>query len=115
MELMEGGSLLEYISKNGSSLIVSQRLDLSLQIARGLEHLHKNEIIHRDLAARNCLVNQISIIQLITGGTPLRVKLSDFGLSRNTLNYDSQGVAPIEWTAIEGIISKKFTTSSDIW
>ena len=59
MELMEGGSLLNYIKKNGSSLPLQKKLDILLQIGRGLQHLHEHNIIHRDLAARNCLVNYL--------------------------------------------------------
>jgi serine/threonine protein kinase len=35
-------------------------LKLALGVARGMEHLHKYNIVHRDLAARNVLVSHSS-------------------------------------------------------
>ena len=42
-----------------------------LEISRGVQHLHKHDIVHRDLSCRNILI--------MKDGT---CKVSDFGLSR---------------------------------
>ena len=47
-------------------------LNISLQIACGMNYLTDQHFTHRDLAARNCLVGQ-----------NLLVKISDFGLTRD--------------------------------
>lgn len=52
-------------------------------------------IFYRDLAARNCLVGENNV-----------VKLSDFGMSRETLEYvatDGMKQIPIKWTAPEAL------------
>lgn len=51
--------------------------------------------MHRDLAARNCLVGVNNI-----------VKISDFGMSRETIEYvvtDGMKQIPIKWTAPEAL------------
>ena len=41
-----------------------QKIALIKGIARGLYHLHSNNIVHRDLAARNVLVSQVTRLKL---------------------------------------------------
>ena len=48
-----------------------QRYDLILQIARGLDYLHENNIIHQDIKPENILVSKNN-----------EVKIIDFGLAR---------------------------------
>ncbi len=48
----------------------------------------------------------------------IRLKLTDFGLSRtisdkNTI--ETLGVRPLCWTAIEALEGNKFSPQSDIW
>lgn len=38
-------------------LTVQQQLTLVAGIARGILHLHNNNVVHRDIAARNVLVS----------------------------------------------------------
>lgn len=71
MELVDGGSLDQFLRKNAGQMYHPDRIKMCCDAARGLEYLHRNGFIHRDVAARNCL---------ITLGR--RVKLSDFGLSK---------------------------------
>jgi len=52
--------------------------EMMLQIARGLDHLHKNNIVHRDIKPTNILV---SFPDPENNGLP-RMKLADFGLCR---------------------------------
>ncbi|CAJ0573740.1 unnamed protein product, partial [Mesorhabditis spiculigera] len=74
------------------------------------EYLHERGCIHRDVAARNCLVS---------GG---RVKISDFGLSREMSNREARYKLkdlhqrlPIRWLAPETLRERTYTTKTDVY
>ncbi|OIW07824.1 hypothetical protein TanjilG_32680 [Lupinus angustifolius] len=46
---MTGGSLYDYLHKNQNVLELSQLLKFVIDVCKGIEHLHKNNIAHRDL------------------------------------------------------------------
>lgn len=54
-EFVAKGSLHSFLLREGSSLKLSQRIQLLLDVARGLTHLHGGEqpILHRDLTPFN--------------------------------------------------------------
>lgn len=56
LEFCDGGSLDTILYDMNHALSAFQTLDIIHGIAKGMLHLHKNNIIHRDLAARNILV-----------------------------------------------------------
>ena len=46
------------------------------------------------------------------------LKITDFGMSRETEEIyiqQSKGRVPFKWMAIESIITRKFTSASDVW
>ena len=57
MEYCPGGSLDLLIFDKSKPITPEYQFRLILGIARGMLHLHKNNIVHRDLAARNILVS----------------------------------------------------------
>lgn len=75
MELLEGQTLRQHISKvaaaEGAELPLEELLDISIQVARGLEAAHQKEIIHRDIKPANIFVTALR-----------QVKILDFGLAR---------------------------------
>ena len=107
-ELMNHGSLLEYLRADGRSLKLPYLVDMNAQIAQGMAFLETKNFIHRDLAARNILV-----------GEDHAVKIADFGLSRCIDDdiYVAQvgSKFPIKWTAPEACNYGKFSTKSDVW
>ena len=109
----------------GGSLTVTAQLQLARQITLGMvniyttgvflslsmqEYLASKNIVHRDLAARNVLVGEDGIL-----------KLADFGLSRELKGDDGylmKGVEdklPVRWMAVESIVDRKFTLTSDVY
>ncbi|CAG5118908.1 unnamed protein product, partial [Candidula unifasciata] len=79
------------------------------QIAKGMDYLSSLKIVHRDLAARNVLVTE-----------GLKLKISDFGLSRDVYEADtylkmSKGRIPVKWMAPESLYGQIYTTKSDTW
>ncbi|XP_029966899.1 tyrosine-protein kinase SRK2 [Salarias fasciatus] len=111
-ELMEHGSLLEYLQKDrGSTLHTSDQIEMAAQVASGMAYLELQNYIHRDLAARNILVGENNIC-----------KVADFGLARvfmkesDSVYEAKEGTKfPVKWTAPEAINENKFTIKSDIW
>ncbi|XP_022253484.1 LOW QUALITY PROTEIN: tyrosine-protein kinase receptor torso-like, partial [Limulus polyphemus] len=84
-------------------------LSYSRQIALGMEFLASHKIVHRDLAARNILMYDNN-----------RVKITDFGLSRDVYEvgmYEKSRCTklPLKWMAIEAISHQTYTTKSDVW
>jgi serine/threonine protein kinase len=57
LEFCPSGSL-DTLLQSQVPLNDEQKVKLSLGIARGMLHLHLNNIIHRDLAARNILLSK---------------------------------------------------------
>ncbi|XP_067654606.1 uncharacterized protein [Haliotis asinina] len=99
-------------SNDDESGLTSKQLTMfAYQIAKGLRHLHRNEIIHRDVAARNVLLFD-----------NLQCKVADFGLARHLSDADggvyettSQAPLPVRWMAPESLRYRIYTTKSDVW
>ncbi len=70
MELVEGFTLKEYITKHGY-LPATKALKVAIQIASALEVAHKAKIIHRDIKPHNIMLTK-----------EFMVKVSDFGIAK---------------------------------
>ncbi|KAH8272632.1 hypothetical protein KR044_001980, partial [Drosophila immigrans] len=107
MELVPGGSLLNYLRKNSNGLSTCQQMSMCRDAAAGMRYLESKNCIHRDLAARNCLVD-----------FEHTVKISDFGMSREEEEYivsDGMKQIPVKWTAPEALNFGKYTSLCDVW
>jgi serine/threonine protein kinase len=108
LEYCGGGSLDFLLYDSEEPISEEDMLKLALGVARGMEHLHKYNIVHRDLAARNVL--------LTTNHVP---KICDFGMSRtvaerNMSNKTKNDMGPIRWMAPEAL-THEYSTKTDIW
>ncbi len=70
MEYVKGESL-EGVLDREKSLDVPRALAYIVQILKGVEHAHENQVLHRDLRPANVLVSESGL-----------VKVADFGTSR---------------------------------
>ena len=60
-EYMPGGSLYDYLHKNHHVLKLPQLLKFAIDVCRGMEYLHQNDIIHRDLKTANLLMDNQNV------------------------------------------------------
>lgn len=81
-------------------------LDISRQIAAGMNYLSSHRYVHGDLMTRNCQVSHSMVI-----------KITDFSIDRDTCYYRRPNKRPIPlgWMAPETIDTEVFTTQSDVW
>jgi len=111
MEYCAGGSLNKVLFDRRQHISDDVKIRWTYEIALGMSHLHKHNIVHRDLAARNILLTQA-----IANG---HAKISDFGMSR-ILREDTEAktaaiVGPIPWMAPESLKKQVYSKKTDIW
>uniref|UniRef100_UPI0037E7FA7D dual specificity testis-specific protein kinase 2 n=1 Tax=Semicossyphus pulcher TaxID=241346 RepID=UPI0037E7FA7D len=80
-EYINGGNL-EQLLGSDVYLSWSVRLNLALDIARGLQYLHSKGIFHRDLTSKNCLVRW--------EGCVCSGVVGDFGLAEKIPDYSEE-------------------------
>lgn len=94
-EWMEIGSLRRVLSDSQRSLDFDRRAVIAVQIAKGVQHLHKLKIVHRDLKSDNVLLDanmtakiaDFGTSKLLTGSKPLRMRRE----SHESLTVDPTG------------------------
>eukprot|EP01117_Protostelium_nocturnum_P003081 TRINITY_DN14024_c0_g1_i1.p1 TRINITY_DN14024_c0_g1~~TRINITY_DN14024_c0_g1_i1.p1 ORF type:complete len:647 (-),score=226.93 TRINITY_DN14024_c0_g1_i1:62-2002(-) len=107
VEFMENGALDAFLrkKKNADRLSNNDLLLMGFDIAKGMMYLQSKGVIHRDLACRNLLVD-----------SSLRVKISDFGMSRHGLIYQATSrEIPYRWAAPEVFLRNESLPASDVW
>lgn len=80
MELVEGTDLKKRI-REGGPVPLREAYDLALQVADGLEAIHKVGIVHRDLKSPNIMVDTHGV-----------VKIMDFGIAKAVERTNSTGL-----------------------
>jgi serine/threonine protein kinase len=112
MEYCAGGSLDKVLYDTEEHISDEQKIRWVHEIALGMCHLHKHNIVHRDLAARNILLSHSNLDEA-------QPKIADFGMSR-VLQQDLEGstknkFGPIRWMAPESIKHQVYSKKSDVW
>ncbi|CAL1355461.1 unnamed protein product [Linum trigynum] len=105
-EFMSGGSMYDHLHKRKECFNLQSLLRVAVDVSRGMNYLHRNNIIHRDLKAANLLVDENGV-----------VKVADFGVARV---QDRSGVMTAEtgtyrWMAPEVIEHKPYNHKADVF
>jgi len=112
MEYCSGGSLDKLLFDENTEISMEQKIEWVREIAEGMCHLHKYNIVHRDLAARNILLSQ-------PYPNNTHLKISDFGMSRvlqqdiETKTIDRSG--PVLWMPPESLSKQVYSKKTDVW
>ncbi len=105
MELVEGITLKDYITKKGK-LSVKEATSIAIQVSLGLEAAHNEGIVHRDVKPQNIIIS-----------TDGKVKLSDFGIAKainsNTITANVMG--SVHYSSPEQVRGGFSDTKSDIY
>ena len=117
LEYLSGGSLEDWLAVHAEALPMSGGVGILRDVAKGMQHLHHNDVLHRDLAARNVLI-----------GPGLAVKVADFGLAREAApaagaaadqepyyRVSSEFILPLRWLAPEVMQQSSFAKPADVY
>ncbi|KAH7429681.1 hypothetical protein KP509_09G061300 [Ceratopteris richardii] len=105
-EFMSGGSVYDYLHSQRGSFKFPVLLRVAIDISKGMDYLHQNNIIHRDLKAANLLMDEHEV-----------VKVADFGVAR----VQAQGgvmtaeTGTYRWMAPEVIEHKPYDHKADVF
>ena len=106
---MSGGTLVDFLSTGeGHSLQLPQLIEMAAQVAAGMAFLEMQCCIHCCLKASNILVGE-NFICKVTG-----FKLARFTEGKEYTLHEKVTV-PVQWTAPEVFLDRKFTVKSDVW
>ena len=108
-------------------------VSMAAQVAAGVSHLHRENVVHRDLAARNVLVDEHYNLRvgdfgcasaLCCGCPPVchhsRPPPCDCRFARVLsdpvdVGVTSSNVGPVRWMAPESLRQRQYSTASDVW
>jgi serine/threonine protein kinase/Tfp pilus assembly protein PilF len=112
MGYYEGQTLKEKISgvgeNGGSPLPIHEAINITIQIAEGLNKAHQKDIVHRDIKSANIMITDEGV-----------VKILDFGLAklRGTTKLTKEGttLGTVAYMSPEQASGDKVDHRSDIW
>ncbi|KAI4314699.1 hypothetical protein L6164_027583 [Bauhinia variegata] len=105
-EFMSGGSVYDFLHKQRGVFKLPSLLKVAIDVSKGMNYLHQNNIIHRDLKTANLLMDENKV-----------VKVADFGVARV---QSQSGVMTAEtgtyrWMAPEVIEHKPYDQKADVF
>ncbi len=105
MEYVDGTTLNKYI-RNKGKLSNEETIDISLQIAKGIQAAHKKGIIHRDIKPQNIVISDKNI-----------VKITDFGIARaiTSTTKNISVIGTVHYISPEQVRNTKVDFRSDIY
>ncbi|XP_073308910.1 serine/threonine-protein kinase STY46-like [Primulina huaijiensis] len=105
-EFMSGGSVYDYLHKQRGTFKLPSLLKVAIDVSKGMNYLHQNNIIHRDLKAANLLMDENEV-----------VKVADFGVARvkTETGVMTAETGTYRWMAPEVIEHKPYDHKADVF
>ncbi|KAJ3679261.1 hypothetical protein LUZ60_017272 [Juncus effusus] len=106
-EYEKGGSLRSFLMKRQNKAVpLKLAVRQALDVARGMEYVHREKLIHRDLKSDNLLI-----------AGDKSIKIADFGVAR--IEVKPEGMTPetgtYRWMAPEMIQHRPYTQKVDVY
>ncbi|XP_056169934.1 serine/threonine-protein kinase STY46-like isoform X2 [Syzygium oleosum] len=105
-EFMSGGSVYDYLHKQRGVFKLPTLLKVAIDVSKGMNYLHQNNIIHRDLKAANLLMDENEVVKVADFGVA-RVKAQSGVMTAETGTY--------RWMAPEVIEHKPYDHKADVF
>jgi predicted Ser/Thr protein kinase len=106
MELLPGTDL-ETLMRSGEPLMLQEKLDLVIQVCRGLAYAHDHKVVHRDIKPSN--------VRVLEDGS---VKIMDFGIAKlggTGVTKTGMMVGTVHYMSPEQIRGQKLDGRSDVF
>ena len=106
MELLPGADL-EALMRSGEEMLLREKLDVMVQVCRGLHYAHEHGVVHRDIKPSN--------IRLLEDGT---AKIMDFGIAKlgaTGVTKTGMMVGTVHYMSPEQIQGKVLDGRSDLF
>ncbi|URE15346.1 Kinase family [Musa troglodytarum] len=105
-EFMSGGSVYDFLHKQKGVFKLPALLRVAIDVSKGMNYLHQNNIIHRDLKAANLLMDENEVVKVADFGVA-RVKVESGVMTAETGTY--------RWMAPEVIEHKPYDHKADVF
>ena len=106
MELLPGADL-EALLRSGDELLLAEKLEVVIQVCRGLAYAHEHGVVHRDIKPSN--------IRILDDGT---AKIMDFGIAKlgsTSLTKTGMMVGTVHYMSPEQVRGKALDGRSDVF
>jgi serine/threonine protein kinase len=103
-EFLKNGSLDNFLQKNKDRKPFKLKLNMAIDAAKGMRYVHSHNKIHRDMKSLNLLVDEV-----------FKVKVTDFGESREKDANMTQATGTYNWMAPEVLMSQNYTMKADVF
>lgn len=117
-EFCAGGTVFTLMHQRPTQLVSwPQRLKVAIDVAKGMNFLHRRQVVHRDLKSLNLLLaGRVTSVDEVPA-----VKISDFGLSRISSGDQklqacmTSGAGTYHWMAPEVLDGHKYDEKVDVY